>query len=94
MDQDGGVYNAGLSNAVTATGECYEDIGRLYDDQPRLDWEHLGDMMHDYKGLLSGWPAILQIHSVTRPCLLHNWNIRMEMFLGSDRKAAGSGRKS
>jgi len=63
MDQDGGVYNAGLSNAVTATGECYEDIGRLYDDQPRLDWEHLGDMMHDYKGLLSGWPAILQIHS-------------------------------
>jgi len=63
MDQDGGVYNAGLSNAVTATGECYEEIARLYDDQPRLDWEHLGDMMHDYKGLLSGWPAVLQMHS-------------------------------
>jgi len=63
MEQDGGVYNAGLSNAVTATGECYEDIARLYDDQPRLDWEHLGDMMHDYRGLLSGWPAVLQMHS-------------------------------
>jgi len=63
MEQDGGGYNPGLNNAVIATGACYEDIGKLYEEQPRLDWEHIADMMHDYKGLLSGWPQVLQIHS-------------------------------
>ena len=64
MEQDGGGYNPGLNNAVVATGECYEEIGRLYEEQPRLDWEHLADMMHDYKGLLSGWPQVLHLQSV------------------------------
>merc|ERR550532_1326389 len=63
MDQDGGGYNPSLNRAVIATGECYEEIGRLYEEQPRLDWEHLADMMHDYKGLLAGWPQVLQIHA-------------------------------
>lgn len=63
MEGDGGTYNPGLNNAVISTGECYEEIGRLYEEQPRLDWEHLADMMHDYKGLLAGWPQVLHIHS-------------------------------
>ena len=53
-----------LTNAVTCTGEAYEEIAKLVDDQPRNDWEHLGDTMHDYRGMLAGWPGILQIHSV------------------------------
>ena len=48
-----------------SSGECYEEIGRLYEEQPRLDWEHIADMMHDYKGLLAGWPQVLHIHSVS-----------------------------
>jgi len=63
MEMDGGGYNPGLNRAVVATGECYEEVGRLYEEQPRLDWEHVADMMHDYKGLLAGWPQVLQIHS-------------------------------
>ena len=63
MEQDGANNNTGLNNAVVATGECYEDIGGLYEEQPRMDWEHLADMMHDYKGLLSGWPQVLNLHS-------------------------------
>jgi hypothetical protein len=35
MEQDGGNYNPGLNNAVVSTGECYEEIGRLYEEQPR-----------------------------------------------------------
>ena len=65
MEMDGGGYNPGLNRAVVATGECYEEVGRLYEEQPRLDWEHVADMMHDYKGLLAGWPQVLQIHSVS-----------------------------
>ena len=65
MEMDGGGYNPGLNRAVMATGECYEEVGRMYEEQPRLDWEHVADMMHDYKGLLAGWPQVLQIHSVS-----------------------------
>ena len=53
-----------LTNAITVTGEAYEDIGKMFEDQPRHDWDRLGDIMHDYRGLLSGWPGILQVHSV------------------------------
>ena len=42
-----------------------KEIGRLNEEQPRLDWEHIADMMHDYKGLLAGWPQVLHIHSVS-----------------------------
>lgn len=64
LQQDGNYLNPNLTNAITCTGEAYEEIGKMYEDQPRNDWEHLGDMMHDYRGLLSGWPGILQIHAV------------------------------
>jgi len=63
LQQDGNYLNPNLTNAITCTGEAYEEIGKMYEDQPRNDWEHLGDMMHDYRGLLSGWPGILQIHA-------------------------------
>ena len=56
--------NPNLTNAIVCTGETYEEIAKMVDDQPRNDWEPLGDMMHDYRGLLSGWPAVLQIHAV------------------------------
>ena len=36
MERDGGNYSPGLNAAVLNTGEVYEDIGKLYEDQPRL----------------------------------------------------------
>ena len=59
------IATTNLTNAVTCTGEAYEEIAKLVDDQPRNDWEHLGDTMHDYRGMLSGWPGIIQVHSVS-----------------------------
>ena len=63
MQQDGQNSSLNLTNAIVTTGENYEDIGKMFDDQPKCDWERLGDVMHDYKGLLAGWPSVLQIHS-------------------------------
>lgn len=63
MQQDGNTSSMNLTNAITVTGEAYEDIGKMFEDQPRHDWDRLGDVMHDYRGLLSGWPGILQVHS-------------------------------
>ena len=54
-----------LNNAVIGAGEAYEEIARITDEQAKKDWEPLGDMMHDYKGLLAGWPNVLSIHSVS-----------------------------
>jgi len=63
LQQDGNYLNPNLTNAIVCTGETYEEIAKMVDDQPRNDWEPLGDMMHDYRGMLSGWPAVLQIHA-------------------------------
>jgi len=63
MEQDGIERNSMLNNALTGTGEAYEDIAKITDEQAKRDWEPLGDVMHDYKGLLSGWPNVLSIHS-------------------------------
>eukprot|EP00095_Tigriopus_kingsejongensis_P004504 maker-scaffold427_size174323-snap-gene-0.33 protein:Tk04504 transcript:maker-scaffold427_size174323-snap-gene-0.33-mRNA-1 annotation:"sorting nexin-9" len=51
-----------LTNAITMTGESYEEIAGLFEEQPKNDWERLGDVMHDYRGILAGWPGVLQIH--------------------------------
>jgi len=63
MEQDGIDKNTILNNAVNCTGEAYEEIAKLTEDQPKHDWEIMGDMMHDYRGLLGGWPPILQVHA-------------------------------
>ena len=72
LAQDGNYLNPNLTNAIVCTGETYEDIAKMFDDQPRNDWEHLGDMMHDYRGMLAGWPGILQVHAVSCHCQSEN----------------------
>ncbi len=67
LQQDGIGSTVNLTNAVTTTGENYEEIGKMFDEQPKLDWEKLGDVMHDYRGMLGGWPGVLQIHAVSVP---------------------------
>ena len=64
--------NPNLTNAIVCTGETYEEIAKMVDDQPRNDWEPLGDMMHDYRGMLAGWPSVLQIHAVSFFCCFIN----------------------
>lgn len=74
LQQDGNYLNPNLNNAIICTGEAYEEIAKMFDDQPRNDWEPLGDIMHDYKGMLAGWPGILQIHAVRY--MLHNIKLK------------------
>ena len=75
---------------MIATGECYEEIGSLYEEQPRLDWEHIQDMMHDYKGLLAGWPQVLQIHSVH---IYTDLIVQLDPLLSDARALMGRGRR-
>lgn len=57
-----GIIHEKLTSAVKAIGDSYNDIGKMFEEQPKLDWEPLGDMLHVYKGLLSSMPDILNIH--------------------------------
>ncbi|KAG8042077.1 hypothetical protein G9C98_000068 [Cotesia typhae] len=51
-----------LTNALRRTGEVYNDIGRLYEEQPRLDWEPLADKFHIYRGVINNFPDVISIH--------------------------------
>jgi len=53
-----------LTRALKATGDAYNDIGKLYDEQPKYDWEPLADTFHIYRGIISSFPDVISIHKV------------------------------
>lgn len=61
--------------AIKGTGQAYNEIGRLFDEQPKQDWEPLGDMLHIYKGVISMFPDIFTNHKVrsSRSSLLNKY---------------------
>ena len=54
-----------LTEAIRITGDTYCEIGKLFEYQPKLDWEPLGDVLHLYKGIISSYPDILTVHKVS-----------------------------
>lgn len=54
--------NVELTNAVKKTGDIYNEIGSLFEEQPKFDWEPLADTLHIYKGIISSFPDILAVH--------------------------------
>ncbi|KAG8189024.1 hypothetical protein JTE90_025467 [Oedothorax gibbosus] len=50
-----------LTTAIKHTAAVYEDLGRMYEDQPKYDVEPMADVLHEYKGMLSAWPDVLHI---------------------------------
>lgn len=59
-----GSNGAKLTSAIRHTGHTYHEIGKLFEDQPRVDWEPLGDMLLIYKGIITSFPDILTVHRV------------------------------
>ena len=55
----------GLNEAIRQTSSAYEEISRLHEEEPKFDFEPMADTLHQYRGLLSGWPEILQLHKNT-----------------------------
>ena len=64
MEQDGLRQTEPLTRALAHTGDTYDKIAMICEDQPRLDLEPLGDVLHDYRGLLSSFPDIITVHKV------------------------------
>lgn len=51
-----------LTYALKVTGDAYNDIGKLYEEQPKFDWEPLSDKFHIYRGIISSFPDVINIH--------------------------------
>ncbi|KOB78080.1 Sorting nexin-9 [Operophtera brumata] len=62
LDEGSIVSTSKLTSAVKMTGGAYIDIGRMYDEQPKWDWEPLGDKFHLYKGIVGSFPDALANH--------------------------------
>ncbi|XP_023225261.1 sorting nexin lst-4-like [Centruroides sculpturatus] len=61
FDLDESQSSCELTKAIKHTGDTFEEIGKIFEDQPKNDFEPLGDMMHEYKGMLAAWPDILNV---------------------------------
>ena len=64
MELDGLRETEPLTRALSHTGDTYEKIATICEDQPRLDLEPMGDVLHDYRGLLASFPDIITVHRV------------------------------
>nr|XP_042908900.1 sorting nexin lst-4 isoform X2 [Parasteatoda tepidariorum] len=50
-----------LTTAIKHTAGVYEDLGKMYEEQPKYDSEPMADVLHEYKGMLAAWPDVLHI---------------------------------
>lgn len=62
LDEGSIVSTSKLTSAIKMTGGAYIEIGRMYDEQPKYDWEPLGDKFHLYKGIVGSFPDVLANH--------------------------------
>lgn len=62
MEEASGSSERSLTAAIKKSGTAYNEIGKLFEEQPKLDWEPLGDVLHIFKGILAAFPDILTVH--------------------------------
>ncbi|XP_015781108.1 sorting nexin-33 [Tetranychus urticae] len=51
-----------LNEAIRGTGDTFDRIAKMYEEQPKYDFEPLSYVLHEYKGILSAWPEILDLN--------------------------------
>ncbi|XP_077286975.1 sorting nexin 33-like protein SH3PX1 [Arctopsyche grandis] len=60
FDEGGSLISTSkLTAAIRKTGGTYIDIGKLFEEQPKHDWEPLSDKLHIYKGIIGSFPDVL-----------------------------------
>lgn len=62
FDEGSIVSRSKLTSAIKLTGGAYIDVGKMYEEQPKYDWEPLGDKFHLYKGIVGVFPDVLANH--------------------------------
>lgn len=62
FDEGSIVSRSKLTSAIKLTGGAYIEIGKMYEEQPKYDWDPLGDKFHLYKGIVGVFPDVLANH--------------------------------
>lgn len=62
LDEGSIVSTSKLTSAIRMTGGAFIEIGKMFEEQPKYDWEPLGDKFHLYKGIVNGFPDVLSNH--------------------------------
>ncbi|XP_032511767.1 sorting nexin lst-4 [Danaus plexippus] len=62
LDEGTIVSTSKLTSAIKMAGGAYIEIGRMYEEQPKYDFEPLGDKFHLYKGIVGSFPDVLANH--------------------------------
>lgn len=52
--------------AIKMLGTAYFDIGKIFEEQQKIDWEPLSDKLYIYKGITNCFPDILAIQKGTQ----------------------------
>ncbi|KAK3101901.1 hypothetical protein FSP39_007184, partial [Pinctada imbricata] len=55
-------YSQNLTAAIDHTADTYNEIGELFEKQPKEDIDPMMEMLHEYKGILSVYPDVLKVH--------------------------------
>ncbi|OWF50530.1 sorting nexin lst-4-like isoform X3 [Mizuhopecten yessoensis] len=59
---DNSSFSGRLTAAIDYTGDTYNQIGDMFEKQPRADLDPVLDVLYEYKGILSTFPDVLKIH--------------------------------
>ncbi|XP_062590061.1 sorting nexin-33-like [Saccostrea cucullata] len=60
LDESG--HSRNLTAAIDYTGDTYNEIGNMYEKQPKEDLDPMLDVLFEYKGMLSTYPDVLKLH--------------------------------
>lgn len=53
-----------LTEAIHHMSEAYSDIGTVFDEEPKHDWEPLCHLLFEYRGLIDGFPNVISAAKV------------------------------
>ena len=53
-----------LTDAVRHVSETYQDIGVIYEEEPKYDWDPLQNLLYEYRGVIDGFPSIISAAKV------------------------------
>nr|XP_011414474.2 sorting nexin-33 isoform X4 [Crassostrea gigas] len=59
---DSAAHSQNLTAAIDYTGDTYNEIGDMYEKQPREDLDYMLEVLFEYKGMLSTYPDVLKLH--------------------------------
>ncbi|XP_060562601.1 sorting nexin lst-4-like isoform X2 [Ruditapes philippinarum] len=59
---DDSSYSKPLTGAIDYVGDTYNNIGDLFEKQPKNDLEPLMDILNEYRGTLGQFPDVLKVH--------------------------------